>query len=131
MILKTSKNQLISISCLLKRKPISRHIKLNHINIALLLQEARQRYRKLTDDWTKCCYLSLSALLCLLWLVLPLPSWAAELSQFLDTVLHEIKRDKWSFVKYIVSFSGLKMVFSKLSLVKFHFLHKKSVFTVT
>ena len=30
-------------------KKLSRHIKLNHINIALLLQEATQKYRKLTD----------------------------------------------------------------------------------
>ena len=32
---------------------------------------------------------------------------------------------KWSFVTYIVSFSGLKMVFSKLNLAKYHCLHKK------
>ena len=41
------------------RKPkLSRHIKLNHTNIALLLQEATQKYWKLTDYWTKSCYLS-------------------------------------------------------------------------
>ena len=74
--------------------------------------------------------LSLCPSLCLLRLVLSLPSWAAEIFQFLDTVPRKIKRHKWSFVKYIVSFSGLKMVFSKLSLAKYHFLHKKPVFTV-
>ena len=75
--------------------------------------------------------ISLCPFLCLLRLVLPLPSWAAEFFQFLDTVVREIKRHKWSSVKCIVSFSGLKMVFSKLSLVKHHFLHKNPVFTVT
>ena len=74
--------------------------------------------------------ISLCPSLCLLRLVLSLPSWAAEIFQFLDTVPRKIKRHKWSFVKYIVSFSGLKMVFSKLSLAKYHFLHKKPVFTV-
>ena len=34
-------------------------IKLNHANIALLLQEATQKYWKLTDYWTKSCCLSL------------------------------------------------------------------------
>ena len=40
-------------------KETSRHIKLSHTNIALLLQEATQKYHKLTDYWTKSCYLSL------------------------------------------------------------------------
>ena len=38
-------------------------------------------------------------------------------------ILRKIKRHKWSFVRY--------MVFSKLSLAKYHFLHKKPVFIVT
>ena len=61
----------------LYRKPeLSRHIKLNHTNIALLLQEVTQKYQKLTDYWTKSCYLSalLVISLCLL---------AAEFFQFL------------------------------------------------
>ena len=41
-----------------------------------------------------------------------------------------LKCIKWSFVLYIVSFSDLKMAFSKLSLAKYHCLHKKVVFTV-
>ena len=60
------------------RKPkLSWHIKLNHTNIALLLQEAKQKYRKLTDYRTKCCYLS------------ALASFAGYF-QFLDTVLNII-----------------------------------------
>ena len=69
-------------------------IKLNHTNISLLLWEATQKYCKVTDYWTKCCYLSLSPSLCLLQLALPLPS---EFIQF-------FKHHKWSFLKYIVSF---------------------------
>ena len=55
-------------------KETSRHIKLSHTNIALLLQEATQKYHKLTDYWTKSCYLSLCPSLCLLRFVLPSPS---------------------------------------------------------
>ena len=45
------------------RKPkLSRHIKVNHTNIALLFQEAKQKYRKLSDYRTKCCYLSALAI---------------------------------------------------------------------
>ena len=33
----------------------------------------------------------------------------------------------WSFMSYIVSFSDLKMAFSKLSMAKYHCLHKKTV----
>ena len=36
-----------------------------------------------------------------------------------------LERHKWSFVLYIVSFSALKISFSKLSLAKYHCLHKK------
>ena len=39
-------------------------------------------------------------------------------------VFSVLKRHKWSFVKYIIPFFGLKMVFSKLSLAIYHFLHK-------
>ena len=75
--------------------------------------------------------ISLCLSLCLLWLVLLLPSWVANFLQFLGTVLLKIKHHKWSFMTYIVSFCSLIMVFSKLSLAKYHFLHKKPMFTVT
>ena len=39
---------------------------------------------------------------------------------------HSFERHKWSFVLYIVSFSALKISFSKLSLAKYHCLHKKT-----
>ena len=102
---------------------LSRHIKLNHTNIALLLQEATQKYRKLTDYRTKCCYLSL--LFSLL-----IATWAsvAFLNGRVFSVLgHSLERCKWSFVLYIVSFSALKISFSKLSLAKYHCLHKKTI----
>ena len=38
---------------------------------------------------------------------------------------HSLERHKGSFVLYIVSFSALKISFSKLSLAKYHCLHKK------
>ena len=38
---------------------------------------------------------------------------------------HSFERHKWSFMLYIVSFSALKISFSKLSLAKYHCLHKK------
>ena len=38
---------------------------------------------------------------------------------------HSFERHKWSFVLYIVSFSALKIAFSKLSLAKYHCLDKK------
>ena len=39
-----------------------------------------------------------------------------------------LERHKWSFVLYIVSFSAFKIFFSKLSLAKYHCLHKKPYF---
>ena len=71
-----------------KRKPkLSRHIKLNHTNTALLLQDATQKYRKLTDYRTKCCYLSLLFSL-LIVICIPSPSSMAGYFQSLDTLLN-------------------------------------------
>ena len=79
------------------------------------------------DFWTKCCYLSFSALLsayCAFWF-LHLP----QRQGFFSSWTH-FKQHKWSFVLYIVLFSGLKMAFSKLNLAKYYCLHKK-LFIVT
>ena len=57
-----SNPQPVHVTAIEKGNPnfqLSRHIKLNHTNIALLLQEVTQTYRKLTNYRTKCCYLSL------------------------------------------------------------------------
>ena len=103
---------------ILYRKPkLSRQIKLNHTNIALFLQEATQKYRKLTDYWRKCCYLSLPFPL----LTVTCASFAFLNSSFFSSWTQysaNFKRHKWSFVPYIVSFSHLKMAFSKLNLAK-------------
>ena len=40
---------------------------------------------------------------------------------------HSFERHKWSFVLYIVSCSALKVAFSKLTLAKYHSLHKKTI----
>ena len=69
---------------------LSRHIKLNHTNIALLLQEATQKYRKLRDYRTKWWYLSLlfSLLIVTCASVSPSPSSTTGYFQFLDTVVN-------------------------------------------
>ena len=46
-------------------------------------------------------------------------------SRVFSVLGHSFERHKWSFVLYIVSFSALKISFSKLSLAKYHCLHKK------
>ena len=96
-------------------------LKLDHTNIALLLQEATQKYRKLTDYRTKCCYLSLLFSL----LIATCTSFAFLNGRVFSVLGHSLKRHKWSFVLHIVSFSALKISFSKLSLAKYHCLHKK------
>ena len=69
--------------------------------------------------------ISLCPSLCLLRLALPLPSSKAEFFSSWTQYSANFKCHKWSFVPYIVSFSGLKMAFSKLSLAKYHCLHNK------
>ena len=93
--------------------------------IQILYYHCRKQHKnieKLTDYWTKCRYLSallsIYCNLCFLHLCQQqdfFSSW---------TVLSEFYQ-KWLFVPYIVSFSGLKMAFFKLSLAKYHCLHKK------
>ena len=100
---------------------LSRHIKLNHTIIALLLQEATQKYWKLTDYRRKCCYLSLLISLH----TATCASFIFLNSRVFSVLGHSFERHKWSFVLYIVSFSALKISFSKLSLAKYHCLHKK------
>ena len=94
-----------------------RHIRLNPTNIALLwLEETIQKNPKLTDYWTKS--LSLFALRFSLftatWASCHLPqrqsfffSWTQYSTSF--------KPQKWSLLLYIVLFSSLKVIFSKLS----------------
>ena len=111
-----------------KKKPkLSRHIKLNDTNIALLLQEATQKYRELTDYKTKDCYLSL-----LFSVLIATCAYFAFLNGRVFSVLgHSLERHKRSFVLYIVSFFALKIFFSKVSLAKYHCLHKNpSIFHV-
>ena len=107
---------------------LSRHIKLNYTNIALLLQEATQKYWKLRR---KCCYLPLP---------FSLLTAACSSFAFLDGKVFfsswtqyslNCKCHKWLFVLYIVSFTGLKMAFSKSSLAKYHCLHKKLCYFIS
>ena len=105
----------------LKGNPNSQGILNWIIQILLLIQEAAQKYRKLTDYWTKSCYLSafLSVYCDLHFLHLPSGRAFSVLGHSTPRDDVEFQRRKWSFVKYIVSFFGLQMVFSKLSLAKY------------
>ena len=97
---------------------LSRHIILNHTNISLLLQEAIQKYWKLTDYWTKSC--SLFAFLCLLWLVLPVA--------FLNSRILNVTSDHSCHIyfRFLVE-NG----FLQVKPARCHCLHKKTVFTIT
>ena len=88
---------------ILKETKLSRPIKLNPTTIALILQEATQKYQKLTDYWTKSCsvfaLLSVYCNLCFL-----SPSSRAEFFHFLNTIMRGfwtsqvIIRTAYSFV---------------------------------
>ena len=82
------------------------------------MQEATQKYQKLTDYRTKCYYLSLLTATC--------TSFTFLNGRVFSVLGHSFERHKWSFMLYIVSFSALKMAFSKLSLAKYRCWHKKS-----
>ena len=84
----------------LKETQISRHIKLNHTIIALLLLEATQKYQKLTDYRTKCCYLSLVFSL----LTATCASFAFLNGTVFSVLGHSFECHRWLFVLYIVSF---------------------------
>ena len=110
----------------LKRNPnFQGIIKMNHTNIGLLLKETTQKYRKLTDHSTKCCYLSLLFSL----LIATCASFAFLNGRVFLVLGHSFEHHKWSFMLYIVSFSALKISFSKLSLAKYDCLHKKPYIT--
>ena len=69
-------------------------------------RKQHKNIKKLTDYWTKSSFLfSLLPVYCNLCLLFI--SWTKYFANF--------KRHKWSFVLYIVLFSGLKMIFSKFS----------------
>ena len=88
------------------------------------MQEATQKYWKLADYRAKYCYLSL-----LFPLLTATRASFAFLNRRVFSVLgHSFERHKKSFVLYIVSFSALKMAFSKLSQAEYHCLHKKPYF---
>ena len=107
-----------------KRNPeLSRHIELNYTNIALLFQETTHEYRKLTNYWTKCCYLSPP---------FSLLTAACASFAFLSGTVFSVLGHRYS-EKLNVTSDHLRgaWFFSKLSLAKYHFLQKKPVFKVT
>ena len=118
-----------NLKCFPYRKlKLSRHIKQNPTNIALLLQEATKKYRKLTVYWTKCHYLVLSFSVftanCASFAFL-YGSFFSSCTQYFANLCRILN------VPSDYLFSGLKMIFSKLSIARYHYLHKKTVFKIT
>ena len=96
------------------RKPkLSRHFKLNNTNISLLLREAIQKYRKLTDYWEKILF-SLCLSLCLRRLVLT----AAFLNGILNVTSDHSYRINFRFLD--------ENRFLQVKPARCHCLHKKS-----
>ena len=87
------------------------------------MQETTRKYQQLTDYWTKCCYLSLH---------FSLFTAACASFAFLSGTVFSVFGHRYSAKLNATSdHSRGTWFFSKLSLAKYHFLHKKPVFTVT
>ena len=108
-----------------RKSKLSRHIKLNHTNIAFIIAGSNTKILKTYRLLNK--MLSLFALPSAYWDLhfLHLPQRQSFFSSWTQYSVN-FKRHKWSYVPYIFSFSGLKMAFSKLSLAKNYCLHKQS-----
>ena len=91
--------------------------------IKILHYYCRKQHKNIENSQyrTKCCYLSLLFSL----RIATCASFAFLNGRVFSVLGHSFERHKWSFVLYIVSFSALKISFSKLSLAKYHCLHKK------
>ena len=87
----------------------------------IIIAGRTEKYWKLMNYRTKCCYLSLLFSL----LIATCASFAFLNGRVFSVLGHSFEHHKWSFMLYIVSFSALKISFSKLSLAKYHCLHKK------
>ena len=86
------------------------------------MQETTRKYQQLTDYWTKCCYLSLH---------FSLFTAACASFAFLSGTVFSVFGHRYSAKLNATSdHSRGTWFFSKLSLAKYHFLHKKPVFTV-
>ena len=114
--------------CSVKGNPNFQNI-LNWI-IKLLHYYCRKQHKNMENSqiMEQNVVISLCPSLCFLRLEFSSPSSTAEFFQFFAHYAN-FKRRKWSFVLYIVSFSGSKMAFSMLSLAKYHCLHKKRVYS--
>ena len=95
---------------------------LNRI-IQILHYYCRKEHKNIENSWVieQCCYLSLLFTL----LIATCASFAFFSGRVFSVLGHSFEHHKWSFMLYIVSFSALKIYFSKLSLAKYHCLHKK------
>ena len=94
------------MSCFKRKPKPSRHIRLNPTNIALLLQGATQKYWKLTNYWTKSCFLLL-------------PSSTTQYSA--NFKFHK----QWRLYSFIFWFEN---GFLQVKPARYHYLHKNCVY---
>ena len=92
--------------------------------IQILHYYCREQHKNIENSWVieQNVAISLCSSHCLLQLVLPSVFLKGKVFLVLG---YSLEHHKWSFVLYIVSFSASKIFFSKLSLSKYHCLHKK------
>ena len=107
---------------LLKGNPNFQGI-LNRI-IQILHYYCRKQHKNIENSWIIEQNVAISLLFSLL--IATCASFAFLNGRVFSVLGHSLERHKWSFVLYIVSFSASKIFFSKLSLSKYHCLHKKS-----
>ena len=95
--------------------------------IQILHYYCRKRHKNIENSWIieQNVIISLSLSLLFSLLIATCASFAFLNGGVFLVLGHGLERHKWSFVLYIVPFSALKISFSKLSLAKYHCLHKK------
>ena len=95
--------------------------------IQILHYYCRKQHKNIGNSWIieQNIAISLSLLFSLLMAICA--SLAFLSSRVFSVLGHSFERHKWSFVLHIVSFSALKISFSKVSLGKYHCLHKKNI----
>ena len=91
--------------------------------IQILHYYCRKQQKNIENSWIIEQNVAISLLFSLL--IATCASFAFLNGRVFSVLGHSFERHKWSFVLYIVSFSALKISFSKLSLAKYHCLHKK------
>ena len=94
--------------------------------IQILHYYCRKQHKNTENTWIIEQNVAISLLFFLL--IATCASFAFLNNRVFSVLGHSLERHKWSFVLYIVSFSALKISFSKLSLAKYHCLHKNHTY---